>query len=107
MASVISLSILKDGWTALKGSTIHLLDGLPRAVDSGQPDPAVQELISRLEDEYPDYRAQVRATGRYLRARLEPRDSPHLDRETAKRLMSEKSWRLIELARGMRSETDK
>lgn len=107
MASVISLSILKDGWTALKGSTIHLLDGLPRAVDSGQPDPAVQELITRLEDEYPAYRAQVRATGRYLRARLEPRDRPHLDRETAKRLMPEKSWRLIELARVMRSETDK
>ncbi len=48
---------------------------------------------------------QVRETGRYMRALIEPSDRPHVSDERAKALIGEEdAWRLIEVALEQRED---
>lgn len=104
MASLISLSVVKDGYGALKASTISLLDGLPRSVDSHEVEDEVTELRRRLEQKFPGARAQIRGTGRYLRARVEPCGARKLEDNIAESYLENDSWRLIELSQALREK---
>lgn len=106
MASLISLSVVKDGYGAVKASTISLLDGLPRSVDSHEVDDDVIELRRRLEEKFPGTRAQIRETGRYLRARVEPCGAGKLEVTVAESYLKNDSWRLIELSQAWRNKRD-
>jgi cation diffusion facilitator family transporter len=46
-AGFISFEIIRDGWKALRNSTVHLMDMQPTTVDEAEPD----EVIGRVRDE--------------------------------------------------------
>ncbi len=97
-AGFISFSILTDGLKSMRTSVVELIDGAPRQMDSGAIDPLVNRVTARLKAEYGDVNVQVRETGRYMRALIEPADRPHLSGERAKALTDDdNAWRLIEV----------
>ncbi|RHW18735.1 cobalt transporter [Sphingomonas gilva] len=69
-AAIISIDIIRDGWRALKIASAELIDGLPRKLGATEPDPDAVALMERLERFYPDAKARVRDTGRYMRAEV-------------------------------------
>jgi cobalt-zinc-cadmium efflux system protein len=98
-AGFISLSILMDGFKSMRTSVVELIDGVPRGIDSGKVDPLVDRVVARLRAEHGDVNVQVRETGRYMRAIIEPPDRPHVSAERARKLVGEEdAWRLIEVA---------
>jgi divalent metal cation (Fe/Co/Zn/Cd) transporter len=104
-AGFISVSILMDGAKSVRTSIIELVDGAPRRIDSGKIDPLVNRVAARLKAEHGDVNVQVRETGRYMRAVIEPHDNPHVSDERAKSLIGdEDAWRLIEVAVEMRDQ---
>jgi cation diffusion facilitator family transporter len=97
-AGFISLSILMDGLGSMRTSIVELIDGAPRRMDSGEIDPLVNRIAAGLKAEHGDVNVQVRETGRYMRALIEPSDRPHISGERAKALIGEDdAWRLIEV----------
>ncbi len=103
MAVLISLSVLKDGLTGMVISTIVLLDGAPRKLASMDIDPEAERIVAELESRYENARIQVRETGRYFRANIEPEEEPHITDELADEIMGNDSWRLIDVSVGVRS----
>lgn len=104
MASLISLSILKDGFKALVVSTISLLDGIPREPGSRKIEADCIELEQSLMAAYPGTRIQIRETGRFLRACIEPANSPNLPRNIARKYLPNDGWRLVALGKAVSSE---
>ncbi|MFC1457965.1 cation diffusion facilitator family transporter [Microvirga arabica] len=97
-AGFISVSILLDGLRSMRTSVVELIDGAPRRIDSGDIDPLVNRVAAKLKAEHGDVNVQVRETGRYMRALIEPSDRPHLSGERAKVLIGDDdAWRLIEV----------
>jgi cobalt-zinc-cadmium efflux system protein len=104
-AGFISLSILMDGLRSVRTSVVELIDGAPRQMDSGKIDPLVNRIAAQLRAEHGDVNVQVRETGRYMRAIIEPSDRPHVSGEQAKTLIGEDdAWRLIEVAMEQRED---
>jgi cobalt-zinc-cadmium efflux system protein len=104
-AGLISLSILMDGFKSMRTSVVELIDGVPRGIDSGKVDPLVDRVVARLRAEHGDVNVQVRETGRYMRAIIEPPDRPHVSAERARKLVGEEdAWRLIEVAMEQRED---
>lgn len=104
-AGFISLSILIDGLRSVRTSVVELIDGAPRRMDSGKIDPLVNRVAAKLKAEHGDVNVQVRETGRYMRAVIEPSDSPHVSGERARALIGDdEAWRLIEVAREQRED---
>jgi cobalt-zinc-cadmium efflux system protein len=98
-AGFISVSILMDGLRSMRTSIVELIDGAPRRIDSGKIDPLVNRVVAQLKAEHGDVNIQVRETGRYMRAVIEPPDRPHVSGERARVLIGdEDAWRLIEVA---------
>lgn len=95
-ALFISLSILRDGVTAIRKSTGELADGMPRALDSSDIDPEAEEIKGRLAEAYPDADIRMREVGRYMIAEVAGVDAAgpvDLDRfGPAKR-----PWRLLQV----------
>lgn len=102
MAILISVSVLKDGLYGLRVSMTSLLDGAPRQLDSPEIDVEAQRIIQRLKARYPDVHVQIRETGRYLRASIEPDDMHHLPRPIARTLVDADDWRLLDLTVAVR-----
>lgn len=98
-AGLISFSILKDGVRNCRIATAELVDGAPRAVDSARISEEAEGLRERLEADHPGHLAQIRETGRYMRALLVPRERPTLDPATARKFMAKDEWRLLEVGR--------
>jgi hypothetical protein len=74
-------------------------------MDSGKIDPLVNRIAAQLRAEHGDVNVQVRETGRYMRAVIEPSDKPHVSDERAKTLIGEDdAWRLIEVAMEQRED---
>jgi cation diffusion facilitator family transporter len=97
-AGFISVSILVDGLRSMRTSVVELIDGAPRQMDSGAIDPLVERVTARLRAEHGDVNVQVRETGRYMRALIEPSGKPHISSQRAKALIGEDdAWRLIEV----------
>ena len=69
-AALISLSILKDGVTALRTSTAELIDGAPRALDRDELAADAEALKRALHDRYPGADVRLRETGRFIHAQL-------------------------------------
>jgi cation diffusion facilitator family transporter len=104
-AGFISLSILMDGLRSTRTSVVELIDGAPRQMDSGKIDPLVNRVAAKLKAEHGDVNVQVRETGRYMRAVIEPSDRPHVSGERAKTLIGDDdAWRLIEVAMEQRED---
>jgi cobalt-zinc-cadmium efflux system protein len=104
-AGFISLSILMDGLRSVRTSVVELIDGAPRRMDSGKIDPLVNRVTTQLKAEHGDVNVQVRETGRYMRAVIEPHDRPHVSGDRAAALIGDDdAWRLIEVAREQRED---
>ncbi|CAA9533071.1 MAG: predicted Co/Zn/Cd cation transporter [uncultured Sphingomonadaceae bacterium] len=98
-AGIISASILHDGTKALRIATAELVDGTPRALGEKEVDPEAQQLIEKLEGQYPNARIRLRKTGRYIRAEVcgvEP--DQEQDLEALWPGDPERSWRLAQLS---------
>lgn len=106
MAVLISLSIIKDGYGALKKATISLLDGMPRALDSHEISEDARLLKSRLKSHFPGTVVQIRETGRFFRASVEPEGKPVLPPDLRREYLSDDDWRLIEVNTALRDVAD-
>jgi len=107
-AGFISLSILADGLKSMRSSIYELIDGAPRKIDGPDVDPLVHRLVEQLKEVHGDVNIQVRETGRYMRAVIEPPDRPHVSGEHARRLIgNDEAWRLIEVAVEQRDDQPK
>ena len=104
MALLISLSILKDGIGSLQRAGIVLIDGAPRRRESNDIDPDALALADALRARYGDVNVQVRETGRYLRAEVEPRDAPHPPGGLCSAFLGDKGWRLVDVSVAVRDE---
>lgn len=69
-AAVISLSIIRDGWGAIRIATAELVDGAPRELGEDEMSPEAEKVAHALRGEFPDARILMRETGRYLRAEV-------------------------------------
>lgn len=69
-AGIISVSILQDGVTALMTATAELVDGTPRATDSGKIACDSEELHDALAARYPGAKIRIRETGRFMNAQV-------------------------------------
>jgi divalent metal cation (Fe/Co/Zn/Cd) transporter len=97
-AGFISLSVLMDGSRALRTSVVELIDGAPRRLNDGRLDPLVPQIIAKLTSEHGAVNVQIRETGRYMRATIEPANEPHISEDQASTLTGpDSSWRLIEV----------
>jgi cation diffusion facilitator family transporter len=104
-AGFISLSILMDGLRSVRTSVVELIDGAPRRMDSGKIDPLVNRVAAKLRNEHGNVNVQIRETGRYMRAVIEPHDRPHVSGERAKALIGDDdAWRLIEVTLEQRED---
>jgi cobalt-zinc-cadmium efflux system protein len=69
-AAFISVGIISDGWRALRIAAAELVDGEPRALGSTGPDPEAEQLVEKLQAQYPGANIRLRETGRYIRAEV-------------------------------------
>lgn len=104
MAVLIALSVLRDGIGQLSVALIGLLDGTPRRLDSAALDPAAERLAEDLRGRYAKAHVQVRESGRYIRASVEPEAAAHLPTPLARALLGEQHWRLLELTLALRRD---
>lgn len=65
-ALFISLSILRDGWTAIKKSAAELADGAPRELDGLEIDSEAKEVTEKLSQAFPQSKIRIRESGRYM-----------------------------------------
>ena len=69
-AAIISLSIISDGWKALRIATAELVDGIPYALGSDRLSADAKAVAAALEKKFPKCRVLMRETGRYIRAEV-------------------------------------
>ena len=74
-ALFISLSILRDGWTAIGKSTAELADGAPRELDSSAIDSEAEDVRSKLSLAFPKSEIRIRESGRYMIAQVSGPDA--------------------------------
>lgn len=67
---LISLSILKDGVTALRASAAELVDGAPRELENDNVAAEAQQLKAVLGEMFPGAAVRLRETGRVIRAQV-------------------------------------
>ena len=70
-AALISLSIILDGWKALKIATAELVDGIPMALgEHEQLSDDAKAVRTALRKEFAEAKVIMRETGRYIRAEV-------------------------------------
>ena len=69
-AALISLSIILDGWRALKVAIAELIDGVPHDLEGGEREEDARAIETALQAMFPDARVLLRETGRYIRAEV-------------------------------------
>lgn len=69
-AALISASVIRDGWTALKVATSELIDGVPCALEDTTLSAEAAAVTKALRHEFPKARILLRETGRYIRAEV-------------------------------------
>jgi len=69
-AAIISASIIRDGWGALKIATSELVDGIPRELGDDAKSKEAAAIAKALKAEFPDAKVMLRETGRYIRAEV-------------------------------------
>ena len=76
-ASIISVSIIKDGYDSLRSSTAELVDGAPRALDECEIAEDARALKEALAERFPDATIRLRETGRVIRAEVHGESAPN------------------------------
>jgi divalent metal cation (Fe/Co/Zn/Cd) transporter len=69
-AAIISLSIIWDGWKALRIATSELLDGIPCALEEAKLSDEAKAVAAALRKKFPKSKVLLRETGRYIRAEV-------------------------------------
>jgi cobalt-zinc-cadmium efflux system protein len=69
-AALISLSIVWDGWKALRVATSELVDGIPCELDDDGIAGEAKAVAAALRKAFPKSRVLMRETGRYIRAEV-------------------------------------
>ena len=69
-AAFISVGIIVDGWRALRIAAAELVDGVPRELGGTGPDPEAEQLVEKLQQQYPGGDIRLRETGRYIHAEV-------------------------------------
>ena len=69
-AGLISVTIIWDGWRALRIATAELVDGIPHELGSDKPAKDAQGIAKALKARFPEARVLLRETGRYIRAEV-------------------------------------
>jgi divalent metal cation (Fe/Co/Zn/Cd) transporter len=98
-AAFISIGIIVDGWRALRIAAAELVDGVPRELGGTGPDPEAEQLVEKLQKQYPGGDIRLRETGRYIHAEVRGVD-PDV-RQDLRALWPgepERNWRLAQLA---------
>lgn len=98
-SGLISASIIKDGFSALRSSTAELIDGAPRKLDKDEVSEEVEALEEALRQRFPGAKVRMRETGRYINAQVagvEPHDD--LDLRALWPGKPERSWRLAQVS---------
>jgi cation diffusion facilitator family transporter len=97
-ATVISLSILQDGFKNIRVAGAELLDSVPRALDSPRMAADARRLRERLEARWPEGHVRLRESGRYIFANVgnveDPGELPSLESWMGE----DDGWRLAQLS---------
>lgn len=98
-AAVISLSILQDGFGALRKAAAELADGAPRALGSSDIAPDADALCKELKLRWPEAEIRVRESGRYILAQVRGIHPPAggVDLDSLWPCGPERRWRFAEL----------
>lgn len=76
-AALISLSIIFDGWKAMKIATAELIDGVPNALGERKKLSEDAEAVrAALQKEFADSKVIMRETGRFIRAEVVGASAP-------------------------------
>ncbi len=98
-AALISLSIVWDGWKALRVATSELVDGIPCALDSAKSSQEADAVAKALHKRFPKARVLMRETGRYIRAEVVGASPPRgFDKDTLEIPGLDDRWRLETIA---------
>jgi divalent metal cation (Fe/Co/Zn/Cd) transporter len=69
-AAIISISIIWDGWKALRVATSELVDGMPCELGEARMSEDAKAVADALHKRFPKSRILMRETGRYIRAEV-------------------------------------
>lgn len=69
-AAIISVSIIWDGWKALRVATSELVDGMPCELGEARMSDDAKAVAGALHKRFPKSRILMRETGRYIRAEV-------------------------------------
>jgi divalent metal cation (Fe/Co/Zn/Cd) transporter len=69
-AIIISASIIRDGWCALKIASSELADGFPRELGEEKPAKEALAIEKALKQAFPGTKIKMRETGRFIRAEV-------------------------------------
>lgn len=69
-AAVISASVIRDGWRALRIATSELVDGIPRELGDNKMSKEAAAIAKALEQRFPKAKVLMRETGRFIRAEV-------------------------------------
>ncbi len=98
-AALISVSIILDGWKALRIATSELADGVPCELDGPEQSSEAKTISKALRKAFPGSKILLRETGRYIRAEvvgaLPPKDFNSADFDIPG---LEDRWRLDSIA---------
>ncbi len=75
-AAIISLSIILDGWRALKVAIAELNDGVPHELEGGHRAKDAKAIEKALKARFPGTKVLLRETGRYIRAEVVGAEPP-------------------------------
>lgn len=98
-AALISVSIIHDGFTALRASTAELIDGAPRRLEEDKLAADAEALKRALHKRYPGAEVRLRETGRFINAQVSGvRPEAEVDLAEIWPGEKERSWRLAQLS---------
>lgn len=69
-AAIISISIISDGWKALRIAAFELVDGVPYELGDTRLSNDAKAVAKKLSSMFPDAKVKMRETGRYIRAEV-------------------------------------
>jgi divalent metal cation (Fe/Co/Zn/Cd) transporter len=98
-AAIISLSIIWDGWKALRIATSELVDGIPCALEEAKLSDEAKAVGAALRKKFPKSKVLLRETGRYIRAEVVgARPGTDFDPDTFEVPGLDDRWRLETIA---------
>lgn len=101
-AGLISLSIMKDGFSNSRIAIAELIDGVPRDAESNDIQPVARLLSEKITKQHPGAAVRIRESGRYLRAVIVTTLDEEATAEQRKKFVSDDEvWRLIEISRSL------